>query len=209
MKFWLHALSYHGKWIEDEESYKRVINKVGDEFNLEFEHDGYKKIVFKNVNNYIALTDNGKIKRKGLFKLKEEIPLGDSTNELIIANLLTEYFLNNKNPWDILNNLNSTNYHIYNFCRANKISKQYNVYYNSTITQNLNRYYASNKGAYLYKKKKGIQRDYEHVLKDSGITLFNKYEEKPLELYDINTKYYYRKTMEIINEISPIQLQLL
>jgi len=52
--------------------YESIVNQIGKEFNLEFEHENYKKIIYQNVNNYICQTSS-KIKQKGLFVEKPEL----------------------------------------------------------------------------------------------------------------------------------------
>lgn len=59
--------------------------------------------------------------------------------------------------------------------------------------QNLNRFYACKNGAYLYKKRKG---SLHHLLKDSGVCIFNKFEER--EDYGINYNFYIGKVNELL-----------
>lgn len=190
--------------------YKTVIEAVQKKYKVEFEHEVIKQTVYSNINSYIQVNEKGKIKRKGMYKyLPDEKPLGDSVNEHIIPKLLELYFIQKINPWIVLNNLEQYECNdIYLFTKSDKISKDYLVYHNGKVVQNLNRYYCSNKGAFLYKKKKETTRDFEHICKDSGVTLFNTYIEKNITEYDINLKYYYSKVMEIINSIHSLQLSM-
>ena len=63
------------------QQYKDILDMTSRKFKLDLEHEYYSKIIYKNVNNYICHTNNGKIKRKGLFLLpfnedgRREIPL--------------------------------------------------------------------------------------------------------------------------------------
>lgn len=69
------------------------------------------------------------------------------------------------------------------------------------IQQNLNRYYFSKNKPYLFKRKND-QGTFQHVNVGEGVQLFNVYENKPWENYDINYQYYIRKTQKIIDEIN-------
>jgi hypothetical protein len=187
--------------------YEDTLNKVCTKFNLILEHELYNKIVYKNVNNYIAETESKAIKRKGFFKLpfneynQREIPLGDSCNELVISKALFNYYINNIDPKEFISNPDKYNLHIYDYCKSNKISKNFVVYWNGKIQQQLNRYYFSKKGAYLFKQKDGIGT-MQHVNVGQGVMLFNQYEDKQWSDYNIDYNYYISATQKIIDEIN-------
>jgi hypothetical protein len=84
-----------------------------------------------------------------------------------------------------------------------KMGSQYKAIHNNQYLQKTNRFYASigKDSAYLYKEK-GKTR--EHVLKESGVSLFNDYR----EVSDINYQYYIKKAQEIIDLIEPKQMVL-
>lgn len=197
----------------DLQKYKDALKEAEQLFNIELEHDVYQKIIYSNVNNYIAITEKGKIKRKGAyFKLtrdedgKSEIPLGDSVNENIICRALTAYFVNGIDIAEYITNPEKYGNHIYDYCLSKKINKGYTVWHNQTQVQNLNRYYFNKNAPYLYKQKKG-KNTFEHVNKDSGVILFNKFEDKPWEEYKINYPYYISKTRKIIDALQEKQRQ--
>ena len=74
------------------------------------------------------------------------------------------------------------------------------MYWNGEPQQQLNRYYFSKKGAYLFKQKYG-QGNMSHVNVDNAVILFNNYEDKPWEEYNINYNYYISTTQKIIDEL--------
>lgn len=189
------------------QQYQNVLNMICNRFNLILEHELYNKIIYKNVNNYIAETNKGSIKRKGFFKLpyneyqQREIPLGDSCNELVISKALYNYYINNIEPKDFISNPDKHELHIYDYCKSNKISKNFDVYWNGEIQQQLNRYYFSKKGAYLFKQKDSVGT-MQHVNVGQPIILFNQYEEKQWKDYNIDYNYYISSTQKIIDEIN-------
>lgn len=189
------------------ELYHKQLDAIAIGFDLGLEHESYNKIVYKNVNNYLAITASGKVKRKGFFKLdfdengNREIPLGDSINELVIAKALNAYYVGGISPEDYIGNPDVYNLHIYDFCKSNKISKDYKVYHNGIKQQNLNRYYFSKNSPYLLKKK-NTKNTFEHINVGLGVKLFNEYAKKSWNDYDINYSYYIGATKEIINEIN-------
>lgn len=219
--------------------YLSMMKELEKEFNLEWEHEEYIKLYYLNINNYIALTNNGKVKRKGEFKIeKSEIPLGDSTDFLIIPKIINKYLIDNpdnKSVEELLMNWKELGFSIYDFCASFKVDKSYSVFHNRIKQQQLNRYYASKHkdSAYLIKikntelpneKQDNINEFYiieningvntkvisinrwntlkkNHMLKDSGVMLFNKYVELEPQEYKINYQFYQSKINELLYKL--------
>lgn len=187
------------------EEYYSIVNKVAESFNLELEHEIYKKIVYKNVNSYVAVKDNGKIKQKGSFFITNP-NIGDSCDHLIIQKALVEYFVNGVKPEDYITR---KDHHIYDFCLSKKVDKSYKVVFgNEVLPQRLNRFYVSKKGKYLYKRKK--DKDI-NMLKGWGVQIYNNHTNQPISKYDIDYRFYIHQVNKVIQEIelpNKIQLQL-
>lgn len=179
--------------------YQEVLNMVCNKFKLDLEHEMYSKITYKNVNNYIAVTKDGKYKQKGLFVPKPV--LGNSVDELVIAKALEAYYTKDISPREFISNPDKYDLHIYDYCKSNKIGKDFKVYWNGTPQQQLNRYYFSKNGAYLFKQKFG-QGTMQHVNVGQPVTLFNNYVDKSWEDYNVDYNYYISATQKIIDEIA-------
>ena len=184
--------------------YLSVVKEVEDQFDIVFEHEQYKSIYYLNVNNYIAVLMNGKTKKKGSTFLTEP-ELGDSNDFLVIPKALEAYFVN-RTPVEefIRNHINSSDEAIYDYCMCPKVDKSYKVIHNGKEQQRINRFYPSsdlNEG-YIYKSRYGALH---HLLKDSGVTLFNDYVKGP---YKINYDYFVNKCREVINDLESKQLSL-
>jgi hypothetical protein len=65
--------------------------------------------------------------------------------------------------------------------------------------QNLNRYYIRKNSPYLYKSKKGSM---QHMMKGHGVSIYNNHEERKMEEYDIDYKFYVSKVKNIIKELN-------
>jgi len=174
-------------------SIKQTIDEIGREYKFDFEHAEYKWIRYMNVNNYIALDANGKVKKKGLFRT--DIPLGDSTNFLVVPKTLELHYIKGISPEEILNNPSQYGLHIYDFCESKKVSSQFTVYHNGEKQQRLNRYFASKSGAYLYKNK-------SHMLKESPVIILNQYNGESVDTYPINKSFYLKKIHKIISSLA-------
>ena len=193
--------------VDEIDRYNEELSFIEKQFNLEFEHENYQKIVYTNVNNYICQKESGKLKKKGLYKTREDLVLGDSVNELIIPQALEKYFINNIPVEETIRSSKD----IYDFTCSKKIDKTYSVFYNGSQVQNLNRYYFSTPAPLLLKKKKAkSSANFENVNVGDPVLLFNEYEEKPIEDYKINYNHYIRRAKEIIGalEIKKQQLSL-
>jgi hypothetical protein len=182
---------------DSEQDYYDIVNKVGEEFNLVFEHEKYKKIVYQNVNSYICETYNTKkpLKQKGTFVEKPD--LSNSVDFLIIPKALKAYFIDNVKVEDFVRNHKN----IYDFCCSKKVDKSYTVTWTNPqgVTlkqQRLNRYYASTKGGYIMKNRKN---ESHHLLKSSGVMIYNQH----LDTFptDVNYTYYIHEINTIIREL--------
>ena len=183
------------------EEYYNIVNYVEKEFNVIFEHDFYKAIYYSNVNNYLSITNSGKIKCKGEFVYEKVL---DGSNDVLIVPIaVKEYFVNNIPIEETIKNHKN----IYNFCSAKKIAKNYRIVYNNETQQQLNRFFVSKKGAYLYKQKES-KTTYEHVFKDGGVILLNQKTDKTPQELQVDFQYYIRKANEVIKLFEKSQLEL-
>jgi hypothetical protein len=176
--------------------YRDIVNQVGSEFNLEFEHEVYKKIIYMNVNNYLAQTET-KLKQKGLFVEKPE--LGNSVDYLIIPKALKAYYIDNVPVKQFV----ESHTNIFDFCCSQKVDKSYHVEWTSpnfikSKQQRLNRFYASTKGGYIFKCRDNTQG---HLLKESGVMIYNNHNPDVFP-NDVNYKFYIAEINKIINQIN-------
>jgi hypothetical protein len=147
---------------------EEVKQEINEELYLDLEETIYKFIYYSSVNDYIALTDDGKVKQKGSFLSDKQI---DGSNEfLIISIALKEYFVNRIPVEKTI----KQHENIYDFVSAKKIAKNYKVFYRGNQVQQLNRFFVSDRknGAYLYKQKEG-KTTMENVLKETPVYILN------------------------------------
>lgn len=151
-----------------------------------------------NVNNYLAKTDDGDLKKTGIFKTKP--PLGDSVDMLIISKALEAFYVKHIDFSEYIRNPDKYDNHIYDYCKSNKIGKEFTVYHNGEVQQQLNRYYFKQNAPYLYKQKPG--GNLEHVNVGQGVCLFNNYTKQSFEEYNIDYRFYIKKCRNIIDQIN-------
>lgn len=193
---------------EREEEYYEVCRnwETKTRFNLEYTY--YTKYARRDVNNYIAIQDNGQVKTKGIFL--NYIDFNKGYDKPIVSLALYEYFVNNT-PIETTIRQHKD---IYDFCIAKKIDDKFTNEYHYIKDGKLQverlqksvRYYVSNSGGSLLKvDENGNKTNYEST---KVVTVFNDYVEKDISEYNIDYAYYINQTQKVINEIINPQLSL-
>lgn len=100
------------------ETYKKICEEWCNRTRMTLDHDHIKKVVQKDVNNYIIIMENGKVKSKGAYvkslnKLDYDLP--------IINNALINYFIKGIIPEETINNCNK----LKEFQKVCKVSSKY------------------------------------------------------------------------------------
>jgi len=188
-------------YLKNEEQ-RKILDEIcrdwEQKMSIVLEETVYNAYYKRDINNFLALTNKGKVKAKGAFNYKK--PITDSQDFLIIPLAIQKYFLENIPVEKTI--MECTD--IYKFCASFKVDKKYNVIYNAVPQQQLNRFYPSLKGSYLYKRKRDMTRNLEHLLADSPVIIFNNYKKKENFLdYNINYKYFINEVKKMIELLSP------
>ena len=156
------------------------------------------------INDYFAITKDGKVKEKGMFITS--VKLGKGLTPKIIPKAVIAYFKDKVPIEDTIKNCKD----IRDFLMSEKTGKQWHVEYNNKEQQRINRFYASINGAYLWKWKytDNNEKQYQNMLTSSGVTLLNYLDDKPIEERKINYRYYIMEAYKIVRELEPLQLSL-
>jgi len=188
------------------EKYYEVCNQWQRDTLMQLEYAYYNKIIRRDVNCYYAFVCNengqfaGSVKEKGDWT--RSLVLGKGYDKPIIKIALYEYFANSVAPEDTIRNHKN----IYNFCMSQKVGSQFYVLLGEhKLPQRINRYYASNKGDYMFKVKK-TTLEKTSICAQQPVRLFNNFVE--LSDYDIDYQYYISEVYKIIEVVKPSQLKL-
>ena len=193
------------------EKYMEICKRWEDMTNLQLEHDTYSKIVLGDVNNYIAVTEDGKSKCKGRFEYKD-LAMHKNKSFLIIPKALHAYFVDGIDPEDFM----KANTDIFDYCGGVKIKGDWSFHfhkvdqgeYQDIPLQHTIRYYVSNSGGKIVKKNNEDMRAIQVEAGKWMQTLMIDYEKKEFEEYDINLKYYLEKVRKEIENLEPSTNQL-
>lgn len=175
---------------------------------LTLEYVRYTKIILRDINNYISISDKGKVKYKGAFEIDKDYHKDNSFK--IIPFALSEFFVKGIPVEETI-----TNHHnIFDFCGRQKF-KGGDYGTTSTIIGNKLvvekqqknvRYYVSNKGGSFIKNyQKGTT---EVINKGYQITIFNTYIKSEIKQYDINYSFYIKECNKELDNILDKQLTL-
>ena len=201
-----------GGEIKIHRKYENLFFKICKEWekltSLQLEYDEYRQLIIRDVNNYMGEYLNGKVKRKGVFKLNEEL-INDGEYHKnfsfdIIKIAVSNYFLKEIPVQKTIRECED----IYKFCGYKKFKgDDYCLYTspeNSQITfYSIIRYFVSKNGGTLLKMyAKGSQ---EFIEKGYRITPFNTfYKDK----YHIDYDYYIYQSNYLINSVKYKQYNL-
>lgn len=215
------------------------VNKVCREWEqltkLTLEEERFKAMYQYAINDYFAITEDNKVKEKGMFITT--VKLGKGLTPKIIPKAVINFFKNGVPVEETIKGCQD----IRDFLMAEKTGKQWHVEYNNEEQQRTNRFYASTDGAYLWKWKSigeryewdpnklsdmaywsiraegkdpnnpplvPITKQYQNMLTASGVTLLNYLDDKPIEERKINYRYYIMEAYKIIRELKPLQMSL-
>jgi len=196
---------------EYQDKYMEICARWEKITNLELEHGTYSKIVLGDVNNYIAVTEDGKSKCKGRFEYNN-LALHKNKSFLVIPKALHAYFVEGIKPEKfIMENLN-----IFDFCGGVKIKGDWkfqeqsivNGEYQEKELQHTIRYFISNSGSKIIKKHLTDGRDIQVEAGKWLQTVYTNHREQPLSDYDINYDYYLNKIRKEIESLDPSTNQL-
>jgi hypothetical protein len=172
---------------------------------LTLEEDRFKAMYQYAINDYFAITEDNKVKEKGMFITT--VKLGKGLTPKIIPKAVINFFKDGVSVEDTIKNCTD----IRDFLMSEKTGKQWHVEYMNEEQQRTNRFYASTNGGYLWKWKYSNDSDaksYQNMLTASGVTLLNKFDDKPIEERKINYRYYIMEAYKIIRDLKPLQLSL-
>jgi len=198
--------------VEHKRLYWNICQEWEAQTKLILEYVAYSQMIIRDVNNYIAVSQkDNKVKYKGTFKPNHEmIKDGEyhkSLSQGIVSLAIADYFLKGIPVEQTI----KENKDIYLFCKTFNAT---HGWYCETVDsegntekqQKTNRYYISNNGKTFRKLKD--ERVIEIEAGGTKVTIFNKYEEKSFEEYNIDYNYYVAESYKIIHKIDGTEEKL-
>lgn len=184
-----------------------AIHEVEQITRLTFESNDYEAFYQYAINDYFGVIDgysqskNPKlIEKKGMFIT--DTNLGKGLTATVIPKAVINYFLTKESVASYIKRQTD----IREFLMGQKVDKKFKIRHgDSVLHQRINRYYASIDGAYLFKYNEDKE---SNMLTKSGVTILNKFDDKPIEDRHINYHYYISQARKIVDDFVCQQLEL-
>lgn len=189
--------------------YEQLRQEWQQETEFELELQEYKKMVIRDVSNYLAVKPNGKCKFKGDFEIDKELYKNNSM--LIVPKALYNYYVNGISPEQTLREAND----IFDFCKSFRATKGWKTQIRyikdaqeiRKISQKTQRYFLSKNGVALLK----VHEDGREISVEAKktVTLFNKaFYLNEFKDYNIDYQYYLKEIYKQILTINDGQLNM-
>ena len=178
---------------------------------LTLETEEFERFYQFAINDYLGVLkgysetkDPSLLKKKGLFI--DTVSLGKGMQPMIIPKAINAYFADGVPIEDTVKASKDIN----DFITYQKVGKQFYVEKAGQKIPNVNRYYCSTGGYYLYKHRKGesIKSNGISMLKKSGVKIVNDLTSLTEFPKDINYTYYISEARKIVFPMEHYQLSL-
>lgn len=191
------------------EEYEQICHEWEKQTKLTLEFTEYKKYIRRDVNNYVAMKKDGKVKEKGIFVIEPNLQQG--IDKPIISKALYKYFIDGTPVSKTIRQSED----ILEFCIAKRTDDKFiNEYHHILghdkkidILQKTIRFYMTTNGGYLYKKDEENNKLITYC-SDSAVAILNNITDKNISEYNINYNYYIKECNKIIDLIELKQLTL-
>jgi len=194
-----------------EAQYLDICKRWEEMTNLQLEHDKYTKLILGDVNNYIAITEDGKSKCKGRFEFAD-LALHKNKSFLVVPKALHAYFVEGVEPETYIRNCTD----IFDFCGGVKIRGDWKFFqhfvkdgeYTVKELQHTIRYYICKSGSKIIKKNNSDNREIQVEAGKWMQQVLNAHVNLPIDEYEINYDFYIEKVRKEIQSLQPIINQL-
>jgi hypothetical protein len=192
----------------------KTIMEINEEFmsltKLILEYVNYDLIVIRDVNNYLAVTDKGKVKKKGIFESDKEFHKDNSF--LIVPMALEQYYVNNIPVKETIESCEN----IYFFCGRYKAYRGWSAVFNysqdgEVVQENhgkILRFYPCTHGGGTSWKVNDDGRIHNLLANQMTINFNRYFALDNFADYNLNYEFFVRECNKIIDEIEPKQLKL-
>lgn len=181
--------------VLDEELYQKICMEWEQLFGLKLEFSQYTKLVMRDINNYLGVTDTGKVKKKGVFST--ELELHQDHSMRIVPHALEQYIVNGIPVEETITKENSIN----GFLMGGR-AKTGSFVTGDTILPKHLRYYISTDGIVL---KKRLKNGDIGVHVGSKVTQCNQW---PEQFNNLDRNFYIRETYKILDTLYKKQTSL-
>lgn len=164
---------------------------------MDLEHVDYKSMFVRDVNNYIAVDTNGKVKRKNAYLTEPDWHQDHSS--LVVQKAVSAALIDGVDPTEFIYNHTDP----YDFMRRVKIPKKGRLYCGDDQVQNTSRYYIALAGRPLKKvmlQKGATDETTTSIDKDWNVQMCNVASD--FDWANLNRRFYINEAKKLINGVS-------
>lgn len=190
-----------------EDAYYSACNRWIEQTGFQLEYQEYRKLIQKDINNYIAIKADGKTKEKGIF--------ADTTDDArkafkfpIIQKALYQYFVENVPIERTITDCKD----VYEFCTSQKMGGQFSLELHTLDgiqkLQKTNRFAIAKAGGGLVKRNRHDGSETRLYAGENVVLLNDIDPNTPFEQYGIKTEFYIKEVKKIVEQIEPRIVQM-
>lgn len=176
---------------------------------LKLDYDYFNIVAQRDVNNYLAQENNGKIKYKGTFEIYKQWHKDHSMR--VVSQAVSNYFVKDKPVRETIESCDN----IYDFCISQKVGSQFITEHHHIVDgrkridelQKINRFFVTKSGGALIKRKKETGQ-VNRLVAGNQIKLFNNFYEDSMDNHNVDYNFYVAEANKIINAVSNGQMDL-
>ncbi|MBF0553738.1 MAG: hypothetical protein HQK96_04190 [Nitrospirae bacterium] len=172
-----------------------IIKEWQEVTHYETERAIYTKYLRKDINNFILVSENGEIKRRGVFNIYN---FKNKCEAIIIKEAAMEYLLNGISVVDTIRNEKDIYKFIYYVNPELNKEQNLNMVYNGKQIQKTNRWYKSKHGGTLEHSDKNGK--FKTDSNNNGVTLINDIENTSIPS-DIDYRHYIAEAKRLVEAI--------
>lgn len=197
---------------KDVDEFRKICKEWEVKVKLELEEIIYKKMYIRDVNNYCAISEKGKVKLKGCFEKDKDLHKDPSARIVPLA--LEEYIVNGTPVEETIKNHDV----IWDFLLRVKFKKTHKGEFHNIEngkhvieeSEKVARYYVANRGkTFLKMYLKDGEVSKKEKVEAGWLTLeANHITDQNAKNYDINYRYYIERAKKIIDAVEKPQNQL-
>ena len=185
------------------------VDKINKEWmaltKLDLERADYKKMFIRDVNNYLGVYTNGKVKAKGAYEWEslyrpnhpnpDSITWHKNHSAMVVQMAVTEHLVNGKDIGEFIRNHKD----VFDFMLRTKVPRSSRLMWGDDQIQNTTRYYMSKNGRQLTKVMPPLAKNPE---KERPIKVHDGWKTTPLntmrEVDDIDPAWYIEEAQKLI-----------
>lgn len=191
-----------------DDSYKDIVQRWADEFNVEYKTANFKRAYYRDVNNFIAEDTDGNLKRKG--ELSTEPSKKAASFGKVAVDAVVEHLIHGTNIRDYIAEVND----LREYLMYHKYNRDMDVFLQSgnelKPLSNVVRYYISTKSEDSIVHRKQNSETLENRKYNKNVILVNDFKEVdgivPITA-DLDKEHYVRMAFDILGKVRGMDVE--